>query len=132
MNVNYTIPGSIAKYVLKCSATGSRVICNPAPTNTDEDYILLVRPNNFENLDEAFNTEGFIIGGSMAFMVDAPLDEDDTFCSYKKGDINLIVTADAEFYHRFVVAAHIAKSLNLLNKDERIMLFQGMLYGEMV
>lgn len=46
-----------------------------------------------------------------------------------KGDVNLIVTQDNKFYDRFMAATSVAKRLNLLDKADRIALFQAVLYG---
>ena len=105
---------------------GSRVTCSPAPTDTDQDILVLVE--DIEEWREGMIEEGFEVAGSI------PADEKnvlgtDQFESYTKGDINLIVTSDAIFFSKFMAATHVAKNLNLLYKDDRIMLFQAVLYG---
>lgn len=81
---------------LKYELVGSRITCDPAPIDTDQDYLAQV-PMSFQ--------------------------------SFTLGKLNLIITFDPEFYRRFLAATGMAKHLNLLSKDDRVMLFQAVLYG---
>jgi hypothetical protein len=104
--------------------TGSRVICDPAPTDTDEDYISFVTDDNkarsgLENL-------GYKLEGLPDFYTG---NDNGGFRSYRKGSVNLITTPDLEFYNLFVTATALAKRFNLLDKGDRIALFQAILYG---
>lgn len=112
---------------LRFERVGSRVTCNPPPTDTDADYIVLVE--NHSDFRPHVLGAGFSIGGSRALDVDVPLDHDDRFSSYVRGEINLIVTSDASFFRRFMAATSVAKRLNLMHKPDRIALFQAVLYG---
>jgi len=47
----------------------------------------------------------------------------------RKGEINLIITTSKDFFDKFVKATEMAKEQNLLLKDERITLFQKILYN---
>lgn len=112
---------------LKFELVGSRVTCDPAPTDTDQDVLVLADLNNWGlHLEPLLVTEGFEKGGSncgdvAGYMGNVPL----SFQSFTFGELNLIVTFDPEFYRRFMAATAIAKHLNLLVKDDRVMLFQG-------
>lgn len=123
--------------VLKAMLCGSRVTCNPAPTGTDQDVIALVKDieatanNHFtgkalkdycNEIADPLHAAGFVCGGSG--------DGDDEFESWTKGDINLILTADVEFYNRFVAATTVARRLNILEKEDRKALFRAVLYSE--
>ena len=125
------IDSSITKMCKKIYPTGSRVICDPAPTDTDEDFIVLVDGEDFFDLIQELCANKYELGGS-----DVTPSEDfapnvwEGFQSYKKGEINLIVTCSEEFFGKFVGATIVAKSLNLLDKSDRIALFQKILYGE--
>lgn len=111
--------------------TGSRYICNPAPTDTDEDYVVLVSPDNFNALIDAISLDdNYDLGGSDIFAAEeTPLSEWEGFQSWKKGEINLIITTSREFFDKFVKATEIAKEQNLLQKEDRITLFQKILYN---
>jgi len=105
---------------------GSRVTCVPPPTDTDEDWLLLLGK---ENVAWALLDQGWEHDGSR---VDDGLNEngpDGTFHSYSSNGVNVIATASEEFYRRFMAASSIAKRLNLLVKSDRIALFQAVLYG---
>jgi hypothetical protein len=117
--------------MIKMEHVGSRVTCNPAPTNTDDDWLYLV-PDLMKFVVDAMK-DGFYVDGSL--MGGRNWDERDCpnglFVSLKKvGDNrNLIITSDDNFYRRFIAATHVCKKLNLLNKRDRISLFQAVLYG---
>lgn len=110
--------------VVKAVPAGSRVTCNPAPLNTDIDWLVLTTPNPdfLEHLDAL----GWEWGGSK---IHGSNRKDSEFNSFKKGSFNLICTGDEDFYDKFVLASSVAKRLNLLKKDHRVVLFQAILYG---
>lgn len=110
--------------------TGSRYICNPAPMDTDEDWLILVHPDKFEDILSHICVSGYELGGSDIFAAeDTYVTEWEGFQSWKKGEINLIITTSKDFFDKFVKATEIAKEQNLLLKDDRIMLFQKILYN---
>jgi hypothetical protein len=111
---------------------GSRVTCSPAPTDTDEDFLCLVSgPDAFWKLITHLQDNLYELGGSDVAPVDEyVLAEWEGFQSYKKGDVNLIVTCSEKFFGLFMEASDEAKRLNLLAKEDRIALFQKILYGE--
>jgi hypothetical protein len=119
------------KHLIQAIApTGSRYICDPAPTDTDEDYVVLVLPEDFDDLILKISDNGYDLGGSDVFAAEEiSLNEWDGFQSWKKGDINLIITTSKEFFDKFVEATEIAKELNLLQKEDRITVFQKILYN---
>lgn len=116
---------------LKYELVGSRVTCDPAPMDTDQDVLVL---STAELWDTSLGAElvltGFEKGGSdcgsqVDYLSQVPL----SFQSFTLGDLNLIITFDREFYRRFLAATGVAKLLNLMSKDDRVMLFQAVLYG---
>jgi hypothetical protein len=102
--------------VLRSYPTGSRYICNPAPTDTDNDTVILV--NGFFDYDELLINEGWQCS-------DKPYDKDGAFTSYRLGEENYIVTEEPEFFDAYVKATEAAKALNLLKKEDRIKLFSA-------
>lgn len=102
--------------VIKQYPTGSRYICNPAPTDTDNDTIFLV--NGFYDWKAALEADGWEYCGK-------DYEKDGEFDAYRKGEENYIVTEDPEFYKSFVQATEGARALNLLNKEDRIKLFRA-------
>lgn len=99
--------------------TGSREICNPAPIGTDVDFVVLdedlhlLSPFGFENTSSmGLNEYG-----------------ESNFCTYRKGEVNLIVVNTHIEFRKWKVATAAAKQMNLIKKRDRIDLFQGVLYG---
>ena len=101
---------------------GSRVTCKPAPTDTDCDWLVLCAQEHVQN-HFALQADGWEIGGSE---VD---DGDDLFESWTKGEDNLIITNNVKFFLAFVAATSVCKRFNLLNKPDRIAVFQAVLYS---
>ena len=109
---------------------GSRVTCNPAPTNTDEDYLLLIQSKEkLVKIYEKLSKEGWVLGGSMICCENNYVQPHDKFQSFTKGCFNLIITESDVFYRKFMAATSVAKLLNVLDKNHRISLFQAVLYA---
>lgn len=121
----------LKKLFIKFSPVGSRVTCNPPPMDTDEDFLCLVEEGSFIKLYTMLDDDGYELGGSVPFN-DKTLSDDDCFSSFKKGDINIIATASPVFFDLFMQATNEATRLNLLVKNDRISLFQKILYGNEV
>jgi hypothetical protein len=125
------LEGEYSNLILESAPVGSRVTCNPPPQNTDEDYLWLV--SDLGLFDKNIRDDGFLIDGSEA----APLDEEGdvpyNFVSVTNGNkVNIIATDSQEFFDKFMLATHVATRLNLLEKKDRIVLFQAILYGNKV
>lgn len=122
--------------------TGSRVICNPPPEGTDDDWLLLTKPKMFEPLEGFLKDAGFKVGGSglpkynYKYAADGRTIEkvrvnlegmlqDENFHSLKRDDLNVILTSKPEYFKRFSRATGIARSLNILEKPVRIGLFEA-------
>lgn len=100
---------------------GSRETCSPPPLDTDIDYLCLVKRSIYSNLKDL----GFTQEGSPQFYTG---NDRGAFSSWRKGDVNLIITPDIRFYDLFLTATYLAKKHNLLKKEDRIQLFQAVLY----
>ena len=107
---------------------GSRATCFPPPTDTDEDWLVLTdSPNALDSLEAVLRKSGYNQDtGDMKGYTD---EVEIVFKSFRKGDINIILTFEQKFFELFMTATHIAKKFNLTRKDERIALFQAILYG---
>lgn len=109
--------------------TGSRVICNPPPEDTDDDYLFLCNEGSLPALEKKLLADGFKIGGSggrgvALYKKPDPFDFS-AFASYKKGSSNIILTMNPEYFTRFGNATKLAKRLNLLKKEDRVTLFEA-------
>lgn len=51
------------------------------------------------------------------------------FTSWRRGNLNIILTQDGEFARRHRAGTGVLKHLNLPSKEDRIMVFQAVLYG---
>jgi hypothetical protein len=120
---------NIGKNYLSITAVGSRVTCNPAPTNTDQDWLVLIDENKWTQFSEDMETYGFELGGSLEFDEKQFLSQEECFSSYTRGEDNIIATSSAAFHKRFLAASSVAKRLNLLDKQDRLALFQAVLYA---
>lgn len=117
-----------AEGCLRAELVGSRVTCNPAPTDTDQDILVLVGKHGFDDLCAWACDEGYTLDGSEVEDY-FQLSPEDTFQSLSNGEINFIVTEDPGFFDKFMLATHVAKTLNVMQKEHRIVLFQAILYG---
>lgn len=122
--------------VLRVEHVGSRVTCDPPPTDTDDDWLVLVRQEQFtDNVSffaNALRMQGWKLGGSLPANEGKPLMPDERFMSLTRDGVNIIATESPLFFDRFIVATRLAKRLNLLDKADRIALFQAVLYGKAV
>lgn len=114
---------------------GSRVTCNPPPTDTDDDYLVYVKDLStavngltsmgFERSSTPEQIEKYEGMGAGIF----------GFTSLWFGDLNYIVTDDWLFFERFLTATHVCKTLNLMRKEDRILVFaaiRGKSFSHMV
>lgn len=108
------MPGEIIRPV------GSRVTCDPAPQDTDEDFLI------YGDHAERLIGNGFHQEGSPEFYTG---NDAGGFRSFRKGRVNVITTPDHDFFLRFMAATELARRFNLQRKADRIALFQAVLYG---
>lgn len=101
---------------------GSRVTCDPAPSDTDEDWLALT----FSDAGPHMEADGFSQDGSPQFYTG---NDNGGFRSWRRGNLNVITTESREFFERFSTATELARRFNLLAKADRIALFQAVLYG---
>jgi hypothetical protein len=127
-----TVNNRIPKYIRDVASTihpvGSRVTCSPAPSGTDEDLVILLRQgSSFPHRrleDDAWTQDGSRISDQIN-----RVPPEDRFNSFKLDNVNLIITSSPSFFGRFMAATSVAKRLNLMEKADRIALFQAVLYG---
>ena len=108
--------------------TGSRVICNPPPTDTDDDYLFLLGEGTVQALEAALVRDNWKLGGSFGtkrLSAREDIFDPKNFSCWRKGDKNLILTCSDEYFTRFSNATMLAKKLNLLKKEDRVTLFEA-------
>ena len=107
--------GSLA---LAVEPYGSRIVCNPAPTDTDEDWIVLA-----QNLyvDRTLVKLGFC-RSDWEYSHEA---HGQPIHAYRgNGNLNIVVTTDREFFRRTMEATRLARRFNLLDKSDRVALHE--------
>ena len=133
------LPDYIVKYqnaILRAAFVGSKVTCDPAPTDTDTDILVLT--TCFDDILSALSVPNDEWENSGSDVKSTGSISDGDFVSYKKilpttkEEINLIVVQDSCFYDQFLLASAMAKERNLLTKEARIALFQDVLYGNRI
>ena len=107
---------SISKYIIASYRTGSSVICNPPVTDTDEDWALLVVDR--KSTQATLLSEGWKVCGTA-------YENDGRFTAFRKGNKNIMVMDDADHYRQWVRATDAATQLNLLDKGQRVALFEA-------
>ena len=118
-----------AVHILASFHGGSRATVNPPPVDTDDDYFVLYEKYHYTEgkptLDELLTSKGFTIGGSM-YLHHAGISD---FQSWKKDDLNILVTTDANWYEAMHRAMLVCKYLNVKDKTDRINVHQMIVYG---
>jgi len=112
-----------------CRPVGSRVTCNPAPTDTDHVYLVYLKPECWADMTRWLDCNGWDLDGSRIDSWAEIANVDVVFTSYSYRDINLLLTPSAIFNARFLAATSVCKLLNLLDRDHRIAVIQAAVYG---
>lgn len=109
---------------------GSRVTCDPPPTDTDEDYLVLTKDKGATIA--ALKSIGFEYSADPEKLKKYEQMNETaawSFTSLWFGDVNYIITDSQFFFERFLTATHVCKKLNLLKKEDRIMVFEAVRGG---
>lgn len=107
------------------SMCGSRITCDPPPTDTDEDWLVFVRGDkDLSHLVDFLHSQEWEWEGSEHYQSVAG-----NFMSWRKGDANLIVTKNEGFWKLHRIATEVCKHHNVMEKTRRIRIFQAILYG---
>lgn len=136
---DYMIFLSDTDYVLP---TGSYFICNPPSLETDYDFLIYTHLTKFSKLESKLLECGYECSyrkPSVEKKIDVSRFEaqqeqeyftlENDFVSFRKDRFNLIITTSMDFCQKFALATKISKSLNILNKVDRIILFTGIISG---
>lgn len=104
-----TFDGARCQYgISEWDYTGSRAICpEAAKDDADYDVICLVADMPEESV---------------------PYQDRAAFWSIRIGKLNLLLTDSEDFFDKFVYATKVAKALKLAKREDRVTLFQVILY----
>lgn len=112
-------------HIRKLEMVGSQVICNPPPDLENSDIDILVLVWSMKRAEKQLRSQVWIIEGNRGAYGRITYSD---FFSARMHDHNLIVTSRGWFFDRFIKATRLAKNLNLLKKEDRITLFEYVLY----
>lgn len=139
------LPENIVSYVARLQgrmlATGSRVICNPAPTDTDEDWVVQVTSlerlklfRDFLEEDDWSRDKGEGYDNDSTADLFNEDGELSSFASFKKQvdgtTYNILLVGSHAAFRLWTTATGLAKAMNLTTKAERVELFRSILYNE--
>lgn len=121
---------------LGCEVTqaGSRVTCSVFSENSDFDWLVSTNPEGFGRSSDAITSDvvtyltsqGFEWEGSKKHYQNVA---GDGFMSWRKDDINFIISSSQNFIRQHKIATALCKKIDVLNKQHRIAIFQAILYG---
>jgi hypothetical protein len=123
--------GFLSRTSRMADMTGSFVINEGSDDFKDVDFIVLVE--NLGDFQDVAAEFGYFVTSGDGYLHDAKFGNFSTLrrpIHPRLGkDINLIVTTDVPFYGRWVEATELAWQMVLKEKDQRVKLFQYVLYG---
>mgnify|MGYP003393553556 CR=1 FL=1 len=111
--MSHELPQSLYTDIFK---TGSSVICNPPVTTTDEDWMFLTK-DMVEGTTYLIENDWVICGEEYSDKRGV------NWLALRKDKLNYLLTDDEVYFEKFLEATEIATKLNLLNKSDRITLF---------
>jgi hypothetical protein len=107
--------------------TGSVVICNPPPTDTDYDIVVFIDKNVHLKANDSFpflSMEGYLDLTGWKQCNYSQYRFGKNFVAYRKGYFNLIIVWEAREYKGWQLATDMAREKNLLDKNDRVELFE--------
>lgn len=102
---------------------GSRFTTMPPPSDTDADYLIIVKEGTLYNVLDNLEKHGFTDNSE-------EYGKELQFHAMRHGIYNLLVTEDIIFFRRFLAASAWCRHINMTDKEERIKFFKSVLYGE--
>lgn len=116
--------------VVRYAAVGSRITVRPPPTDTDEDFLVLLHPGTMSEFSQSVTGNGWVLGGSM--FNEERQNPDHLFRCFKRNDVDLLCTESKKFFDGFLVATYLAQRLNVTDKGDRKALFEAVQFGRAV
>lgn len=105
---------------------GSRVTCNPIPEGADWDYLIFCYTEaGVRHMVNYLGSEGYQWESSEHYQQVAG----NGFMSWRKGDTNILLTSNQIWLDLHHQATELCRLENILDKEERIRLFQKVLYN---
>ena len=120
--------------MLQIVPTGSYFNCSPPVTSTDRDYLIL----SYFNIEAKLIEAGYVQTDSdptkpksTTNSIPAAKNGKDSllFTSWRRGNINIILTRDTDHFNKHKIAGYVCKRLNLMKKEDRIMIYDAIMAG---
>ncbi len=113
---------------------GSQVTCFPPPgEKSDYDFLVTVIPETDGGVQAAISNIVCILSETGWKWEGSPEhyqnQASNGFMSWRKGQFNLIITANQDWASRHRAATQVCKQFNLMEKNQRISVFKAALYG---
>lgn len=105
-----SFPEQIASLIRRMDKFGSKYVCNPAPLGCDEDWLILA--TNVTELCETLHKDGYAYDGNGS--------DYGIFTSMRKGELNLVVTDNEDFYKASTRATEFCNEFNIKDKTDRM------------
>lgn len=115
--------------VLNYDFVGSTVTVADKNLTKSSDRDILILVDKINDLKYQLTADNWDLE---SYIDPSPVDPNTSFVSFRKAKVNIIATESTEFFSKFLVATEIAKLLNLVDKTDRVKLFQYILYGNIV
>lgn len=120
----------VIRYGAEVTPCGSRVTCDPPPTDTDADFLVFLPEYDMQRVSDVVlwleADRGYALDDNEHYQVLVQ----SSFASLKRGEVNLLLTASRDWRDRHVRATALCRRLNLSDKSDRIALFQTILYDK--
>jgi len=118
-------PDSLEDFANACVYVGSRITCNPPPTDTDQDILVWVDGNKgYDLLDSWLDRNDWEYEGDEKYQMSH-------FSSWRKTiqdvEYNAIVTTSEVWFNRFLEATLLCKKENAMSKKRRIEIFDSIM-----
>ena len=118
---------------------GSKVTCNPAPRNTDVDILVYIPKPKYSKLERYITSFGFVKEGGDNYPKGRPGVGFNSWRTFEWNinppetpeEINLIITNSTKFRDSFVLARDVCAKMNLLDKNQRILVHKAIIEGKL-
>lgn len=117
--------------IRRICAVGSQVTCDPPPPIKDSDYDYLCLVWSLKKSHDKLSRQGWHCKVARDSSYTGSQPYFNVSFSARFDNHNLIVTNRRWFYNRFVKATTLATKLNLQDKQQRVDLFQYILYDNL-
>jgi len=103
---------------------GSRVTCDPPPTDTDLDVLVFIS-GLYNDTTQSLFEHGWTCSIGDLYSPGKTGEPMQDFVAWRRGEVNLLVTRCKKYHEKFLLATNVSKSLNLMDKRHRITLFEA-------